>query len=302
MDLGSRVAPYLVDTGADVQITEALVPETLGTTEHKGVAYEVTEDDFLLRLPNGVRYRVQGGESISYHRPDGVSDREVALFLLGSAWGALCYQRGLLPLHASAVLAGGKVHAFTGASGAGKSTLSAALADRGYPFFTDDILIIDPAQCDEQLTCYSGQKDLKLWKDALELTRAEQGAAVRDAEDFEKYFATPRLSVESGSGSLASLSILYPGSREPGVERCQITPITGGNSVVRLMQSVYRPRYATAIWGRKRTYMVLAQLINDVHVQSFTRPFLREDFEIGLDFIDSWLQQQADAATGRDPG
>ena len=61
-----------------------------------------------------------------------------------SGLNAIAYQRGLLPLHASAVAVGDGCVAFCGARGAGKSTLAAALAQAGYPLLSDDLLIVHP--------------------------------------------------------------------------------------------------------------------------------------------------------------
>jgi hypothetical protein len=56
----------------------------------------------------------------------------------------VAYQRGLLPLHASAVVSGETCFAFCGEKGAGKSTLAAILARAGYPLLCDDLMIVHP--------------------------------------------------------------------------------------------------------------------------------------------------------------
>jgi len=52
----------------------------------------------------------------------------------------LLHLRGITCLHAGAVAIEDRVVAFCGPSGSGKSTLAAALAARGYPVITDDVL------------------------------------------------------------------------------------------------------------------------------------------------------------------
>lgn len=295
--LGSRIAPFLREHNADVAIRAGAVPDHLEDSPEdpvsRGTNYEVNSTSFLLNVPNGVRFLVQGGNQIIYDRGDNASDKEVALFLLGSAWGALCYQRDLLPLHASGIIIGNAIHAFTGPSGAGKSTLSAALADRGFDFFTDDILIVDTRGGPDIMTCYSGQKDLKLWKDALTLTQAVKGDAVRDAEGFDKFFATPNCSQNVSSGSLASLNILTASEERASDAPSKLSPITGGASVIQLANSVYRPHFANAIWGRKKLYTALGNIIQHVTVQKFARPFLASEFDRGVDFLENWLNEQS---------
>jgi len=287
LELGMRVAPYIVDSSADVIIKEGDVPETI-TDATDGVSFSANASQLLMTIPNGVRFLVSEGEEIVYER-GGASDREVALFLLGSAWGGLCYQRGLLPLHASAIIEKGAVHAFTGPSGAGKSTLSAVLADRGRSFFTDDVLIIDPAEIGAATPCYAGQKDLKLWKDALKFTSAEKMSAVRDIEDFQKYFAIPANSEGASAGRLASLSILRSHNIRQDKDPFAIEKLSGAQALKQLRDSVYRPRLATVVWGRQKLFQTLAQLIAGVHVQTFDRPMIRDKFADSVDIMDGWI-------------
>ncbi len=296
LDLGTRVGSYLRSGDADVSIAEGQVPQALDNVTDRGVAFEVNAEEFLLHVPNGASFHVIGGKHIRYAR-NGVSDRDVALFLLGSAWGALCYQRGLLPLHASAVMHKGKVHAFTGQSGAGKSTLAAGLSQRGLDFFTDDVLIIDPARIEgSTASCFAGQKDMKLWEDALALTGVESHGPVRDEPDFKKHFAMPATTEEKGSGDLVSLTILKNENVRRDRDPIQIERVRGAQALKQLRESVYRMRYANAIMGRQALYTALARLIAAVHVQTFDRSMLKPQFDNSATAMRDWIQNfdQAD--------
>src|SRR6185436_17962029 len=68
----------------------------------------------------------------------------VGFHLVRSVTGAVLQQRGLLPLHASALLLGAGAIALLGPSRAGKSTLAAALARRGHPVLADDVVPVSP--------------------------------------------------------------------------------------------------------------------------------------------------------------
>lgn len=294
LELGTRVAPFLRAHGADVVIAEGSVPDRLPDAVESGAAFETTERRFLLHVPQGASFLVEDGTRITYAR-NGASDRDVALFLLGSAWGALCYQRRLLPLHASGVVRSGRVTAFTGQSGAGKSTLAAALSARGLDFFTDDVLIIDPAELSgTRPACYAGQKDMKLWADALALTGTEKGEAVRDAPDFKKFFAMPATTEASGRGVLDSLVILKNENVRRDRAPVEIERISGAKAVKRLRESVYRLRFGNAIAGRQWLYTALARLSASVEVYTFDRPLVKSEFSASTDAIKDWIEARAD--------
>ncbi|NNC73003.1 MAG: ATP-binding cassette domain-containing protein [Sphingomonadaceae bacterium] len=297
MDLGRRITPYLLDNGADVEVREGDVPDNLANTTTEGVAFAINDQQMLLKIPDNVAFLIEGGERITYQR-NGASDREVSLFLLGSAWGALCYQRDLLPLHASGIIKAGRVHAFTGPSGAGKSTLAAALAAAGHMFFTDDILIIDHEASDGKAICYAGQKDLKLWDDALNLTGAEKIDRVRDDESFQKFTAVPASEGAVTSGILSTLSILRNDHMRNDRNTAVIESISGAEAIKQLRNSIYRPKFAQAFWGREKLFRILAKLIATVDIHMFDRTLDRKKFEDSLAIVDDWIRQQEKADAG----
>ena len=57
-------------------------------------------------------FRVSNGNLIEIDRYLDATEEDIRLFLLGSAFGGLLHQRGLLPLHASAVEINGKAILF----------------------------------------------------------------------------------------------------------------------------------------------------------------------------------------------
>ena len=176
-DLAPRSGLALRAQGADVTVRRAAVPDSLPRADARGPAWEHAGGRLLIRHQGGVRFLIEGGDTIRYEAQPGTPPDEIGLFLFGSPWAAVALQRGLLPLHASAVSHAGAVHAFSGASGGGKSTLAAALGRHGLPLFADDLLLLDPASFGEGCLCYRNA-NLKLFPDALALTAATPGAPV----------------------------------------------------------------------------------------------------------------------------
>lgn len=77
----------------------------------------------------------------------------------------LLLQRGLLVLHASAVVVNGAAVVFIGPRTAGKSTTAAAFNKAGYPVLGDDVIAID---CDTEVpTVVPGVPQIRLSPDAI---------------------------------------------------------------------------------------------------------------------------------------
>ena len=91
-------------------------------------AYTLTAQGASLtfELPQVGRYTIHDGREIVLTPCMEAAADALRLFLLGSAWGALGYQRGWLPLHASVVQIGDGAVAFCAPAGHGKSSLAAA--------------------------------------------------------------------------------------------------------------------------------------------------------------------------------
>ncbi len=151
----------------DVSILFGEVTEQIEIPSVSGICYKTFEDKFLLKVDGVACYLVENGNHILIDRAEGGSDEEIRLFLLGSAFGALIHQRGILPLHGSAIVVDNKALIFSGISGAGKSTLAAGFVKRGYKLLADDVCVITLDE-NENPIAHPGYPQMKLWSDSLE--------------------------------------------------------------------------------------------------------------------------------------
>ena len=284
-DLAPRPGLALRAHGADVAVRRATVPDSLPCADARGPAWEHAGGRLLIRHPGGVRFLIEGGDTVRYEAKRGMAPDAIGLFLFGSPWAALALQRGLLPLHASAVSRAGAVHAFNGVSGAGKSTLAAALGGHGLPFFVDDLLLLDPASRGAKEAgagCY-GSAGLKLFPDALALTDATPGALV--CEGLLKRWARPAHRSPRLTGRLRTLHVLS--YRDDGglgdAGPCAIEPLTGRRAILALYDALYRKRQALAIVGRRRLFeWLLTVAARHVRVSIFHRPRSEQRFGQGV--------------------
>ena len=169
-----------------VDIRIAPLPETLPGTHTIGHGLQVSDDAVLLTVNKIARFLIRGGNEIVVDPMDGAAERNVRLFLLGSALGVLCHQRGALLLHANAIVAADGAFAFAGDSGAGKSTLAAHFERAGYEILCDDVCMI---RFDDggQPFAWPGLPRLKLWGDAAEAFGYDRGALDVAVDGMDKY-------------------------------------------------------------------------------------------------------------------
>src|ERR1700761_6525201 len=125
-----------------------------------------TATQYFLRIHGIASYQVNNGNEILVCPDPGALSLDVRAYLLGTLFAVLCQQRGLLPLHASAVANGDGVLAFVARSGQGKSSLAAHFARRGFRVVSDDVCLIDTVT--ERAMVIPAAPWLKLWRNSLE--------------------------------------------------------------------------------------------------------------------------------------
>ena len=199
--------------------------------------------DYRLEIAGVARFHASEGSRVRVELAPGAIAAEVSVYLLGSVFGALCHQNGLLPLHASAVVAGGGVVAFLGESGAGKSTLAASLQARGFQIFSDDICLLEESA--EEMVAVPLAGWLKLWGRSLEhlALNPEDGARVFQKEDK---FRMPVDGVGTEPMPLRSLVFLARAEAE-----AKLVPLGAAETLARMMELVYLA-YVPALNGEER--------------------------------------------------
>jgi hypothetical protein len=211
---------------------------------------------------------------------------DIRLWLLGSAFGAILHQRGLIALHVSAVKAPTGVWAFTGESGEGKSTLAGFLRRRkGYQLVSDDVAVLDPK--DAESIIYPGPMKLKLWADALGYLGFNENQAVRDlsnTEKFQVYLSKEARSREekdalNGAEVLHALVVLdtVPNHIEPTIER-----LRGGAAFTAICRAIYRPHMPGLFRKPEQFTKEFSILSQGIEVYRFRRPRSLPDFESNL--------------------
>lgn len=236
--------PRQIGPSFDVAIDGAAVP---GCEEEPEGLY-VRPEGAVLNIRGVGRYLVTGGNRISVEPDPAATDRNVRLYLLGSAFGAILHQRGLLPLHANVIDFDGTAVAFMGHSGAGKSTLASWFHDRGYPIVGDDVCVVTQ-DAEGHPVAELGLPRMRLWNDALAASGRKAGdyeASFDDMDKFDVPTTNPRSPELRRLGAIYDLRRAEPGS-ETAIER-----MTGIDAIQSLVANTYRGAFVPLLGEVKR--------------------------------------------------
>lgn len=121
--------------------------------------------NFWFRYSDGTAFIVDAAATeIRAWWADSSTLADTATYLLGPVLGFALRRRGVLALHASAVIIDGRAVPLVGWSGAGKSTTAAAFAAAGDPVLADDVVAIRRVEGD--VMAYPSYQLLRLWDES----------------------------------------------------------------------------------------------------------------------------------------
>jgi hypothetical protein len=212
-------------------------------------------------------FEIRGGRQISVWPAAGATQKDIEIILSGPAWATLCHQRGMLPLHASAIVTKGGIAAFAGHSGAGKSTTAALLTSSGYELVADDIL---PVSFNSQSVpgAWPYLRRLKLHDEPIAQLGLTPTEPVGERLDKEKYFVRSR---NTGDDKWSRLERVYLLELDPTDSRVSIDRITGAEAVRTLVDQTYHFSFILGS-GRFRDHLAFCtQLASKIAVYRLRR-------------------------------
>src|SRR5262249_35426023 len=178
-----------------IQLLSVNSPLARSSDRSNWAIFEHSIERSLISIEGIADFEVSCGQRISVWPAAGATKKDIELFLFGPVWATLCHQRGLLPLHASAIMTNRGIAAFAGHSGAGKSTLAAYMGAFGYELVTDDILPLSFGQ-DTAPGAWPYLRRLKLRGNPITQLSLTATETVSERLDKEKYFVRPEFAAD----------------------------------------------------------------------------------------------------------
>lgn len=211
-------------------------------------------------------WQVEDGHTIWLHPGLTADLPELRLFTLGSAWGALGYQRGFAMWHGSAVERDGSTVLLCGDAGAGKSTLAARLCADGARLVADDLSRVETA--DGKTVIHPSSARIKLWRDAIENLGWEDRIVQRDYYREDKFHCSaPAHHAGSQPVPLSKIVVLTEGQQ---VRRQRLA---GAAALEAVMQgTIYRPQMLDKLDGWSAQGALTTRALANCPVYLLERP------------------------------
>jgi hypothetical protein len=229
----------------------------------------IAPNELRLSIGSVGHFRIVGGQRIGWCRAHPrVNPSELRTYLLGSAFGALLIQRGLLVLHGNALEREGQAIVCLGASGAGKSTLACALMGQGWSLLADDLVAVTP-----EGMVLPGIPRIKLWEDAMRSFGWSPEQAIPVASDIAKYLM-PAIHLRPAQAP-ARLAQLYLLQREPwnGISPPRRRAIGSEKvAMAELLNQLYRPSFVRGLGYQGSSFMALAQVMRQAPLTTLAIP------------------------------
>lgn len=228
---------------ADIAFRLGTVPLRLEAPDRVEAIFQTRgRDEYLLTLPGTGRILIRGGREVTIDVERNADPVNTRALLTGPIQAVLWHQRGLLPLHANAVVIDGQTIALAGNSATGKSALTATLAQYGHEILADDICVIDVDA--PRVTALPGVACLRLWQDTLDRLGIASDGLSPALSGKEKFFVdrwsgcrTPR--------DLAAVVVLVRRTNNPlAIERLS------GIAAVRALRDMVHTRRPASALGR----------------------------------------------------
>jgi hypothetical protein len=251
-----------------------------------------SSSQYLLCIHGIARYLVTNGREIVVAPDANALPLDVRAYLLGIIFIVLCQQRGLLPLHASAVSAApisGKhgVVAFLAHSGQGKSSLAAHLAQRGFRVVADDICLIDTTQQGAAMVTPAAPW-LKLWRNSLQNLGWKAEGLERVFSDDDKY----RLPLAGLLEPEPIRKLIFLDNNETSSVSTEIREVPRIEAIPLLMNLTHQAYLLEATGQRDENFRRCGRVLSQARAYRLIRPWGLTHMKLTVDALESLLLRE----------
>lgn len=269
--------------GVTIEVTD--MKRVLSGSVWSDGLYSVSAGEFSMDTSDAGWFYAGGGNRVEVCPIPGTPASSIETYLNGSVYGAILYQRGILPMHGSSFFYKGRGVIVCGDAGTGKSALTAAFCHHGAQFLTDDVTPVIPRDGCPYIWAQSDR--LKLWRDTLDELHIETDNLEKAFSDTDKYL----LPVKSTKGLYPADHIILL-SVTSGKE-LQYETVSGTQRFEALRNEVYRPEYLRGMPGNEALFFgTIMTISNKSEVTRIRRPAMMRPTELAGD-VGAFIEKHA---------
>jgi hypothetical protein len=229
-----------------------------------------SDGSFLFSYSDGTRFFVEpSGGLVRAAWPSTVTLEDVATYLLGPILGFVLRLHGVVCLHASGVVVGGRCVGILAPGGHGKSTIAAAFARHGHSVVTDDILVI--AERGGRFWIEPAYPRLRLWpQSVIDLFGAEDALPriTPKHPTWDKRYLDLTAEGYSFQKIAVPLAVIYSGREDESASLPRFESVTGKDAFLDLLANSYAA-YLLDRQMREHEFDVLGRVAETVPMRRF---------------------------------
>ena len=252
--------------------------------ERGAMLYNPVNSEFIFSISDIATYCITQGKKIIVDPEPGSTMEDVHVYLLGTAFGILLHQRGILPIHGSAILNRNDAVIFAGDSSSGKSTLAAGCAVRGYGVISDDISALSITNT-SKVTIFPGIPHIKLCKDSIEYFGLYNQLVSRTPNQEKGKVDIPRSNFISEPSVLSKIIIIEPHLKNDVLT----TEIFGTDKLHHLMKQTYRLWAIHKLGITANHFKLVSKLANEIRLFRVYRSMRESSINSFIDYIEETI-------------
>lgn len=230
------------------------------------IVVESSPGRLLIRGVRSATILVSGGNRITVEPLPGGDPGVIRQLVLGWALGGIFHQRGMLPLHASALCGGAGCLVFCAESGTGKSTLAAAFLNRGFTYLDDNVALV--SMRDGQPFVAPGAPELRLWDNSLSALAFEHRVAGPIRAGGSKLSVSAAERFHAQEEPIRKIYIL----RRTGDRNISFPELVGAVKFKALMEHIFGLRLINDPVSRGRLFQLVRELAAAIAVNEVRMP------------------------------
>ena len=261
---------FIEDTNSDdiydVEIINGDISEEICNKVRNGRKVFTSNHIVWFHIDNIATYVIENGNKIIVKSYDNAELKDIKSYIVGSCFGHLLYQKGILAIHGGALGINNKAIVFVGESGSGKSTLTTALRLKGLGFLSDDLAAIDLG---EQISVNPGYPGQRLCKDGMDMFKYSKCEFTRIDLDKKTKYTIPVnesfIKEKTKMEAIIEISV-------DDTEKVKFEEIKGSEKLKLLLRNTYCLNSVKHLGVSKEYFFKCLAVVKEIKMYKLTRP------------------------------